>query len=173
MLDTRTLCAALTAFSLASPAVAQSVTRLCVEGATASQCQSVTSSFPLPVTNTPSATPTTVDLTRVLGTALSATNPVPVGPSVATTTHVGSTIAVTNTFQAALAASATRKGCMLQNNGGNAMYVFFGAIGSATTSNAVKLAAGQTVSCNAGNIVLTDAVNVTGTATDAYVVTSQ
>jgi hypothetical protein len=129
----------------ALPARAQSVTRICLENPNnPSQCWPVTPSFGFP--------------TAVAG---------------GSTTHVGSTIAVTNTFQAALAASSARKGCMLQNNGSNAMYVFFGSVGSATTSNSIKLAGGQTVSCNAPGVVITDAVNVTGTATDAYVVTSQ
>jgi hypothetical protein len=124
---------------------AQSVTRICLENpSNPSQCWPVTPSYGFP--------------TAVAG---------------GTTTHVGSTIAATNTFQAALAASSTRKSCMLQNNGTNAMYVFFGTIGSATTSNAIKLAAGQTVSCNAPGVVITDAVAVTGTMGDAYVVTSQ
>lgn len=132
-------------FWLTADAHAQSVTRLCLENPNnPSQCWPVTPSYGFPTT--------------VAG---------------GSTTHVGSTIAVTNTFQAALAASSTRKGCMLQNNGSNTMYVFFGTISSATTSNSIKLAAGQTVSCNVPGVVITDAVAVTGTMGDAYVVTSQ
>lgn len=94
-------------------------------------------------------------------------------PAAGTTTMAGGTIAVTNTFQQALAASATRKGCTLQNNDTNVMLVFFGTIGSASLTNSFKLAAGQAMSCNVGNVVLTDAVNVTGTATGAFVISNQ
>lgn len=96
------------------------------------------------------------------------------GGGTATTTAASGTIAVTNTFQAALASSASRRGCVLQNQGTHTMFVFFGAIGSATTGTSLQVAPGQTVSCsNAGGLVLTDAVNVTGTSGDAYVVDSQ
>jgi hypothetical protein len=91
----------------------------------------------------------------------------------ATTTQAGGTVAVTNTFQTVLAASASRKSCTLQNNDTNVMYVFFGTLGSATLTNSFKLAAGSAISCLVGNIVLTDAINVTGTATGAYVISSQ
>jgi hypothetical protein len=91
----------------------------------------------------------------------------------ATTTTVNSTVSVTNTFQAALAASATRKGCLLQNTGAHVQYIYFGTLGSATTSNSFQINAGQTISCNAGPVVLTDAVGITGTAGDGYIVTSQ
>jgi hypothetical protein len=95
------------------------------------------------------------------------------GLDAATTTMAAGTIAVTNTFQQALAASSTRKGCTLQNNDTNAMRVFFGAIGSATLTNSFVLAAGQAMSCNVGSVILTDAVNITGTATGAYVISNQ
>lgn len=94
-------------------------------------------------------------------------------PITGTTTTANSTIAVTNTFQAALASSATRKGCTLQNTGTHVQYIYFGTIGSATTSNAYQISPGQTISCAAGVIVLTDAVGITGTAGDGYIVTSQ
>lgn len=97
-----------------------------------------------------------------------------ISPLPKTTTTVNSTIAVTNTFQAALAASSTRKSCLLQNTGTHVEYVYFGAIGSATTSNAFQINPGQTISCATVNgLVLTDAVNITGTAGDGYIVTSQ
>ena len=95
------------------------------------------------------------------------------GGSGTTTTVANSTIAVTNTFQAALAASTARKGCLFQNQGTHVMYAFFGAIGGATTAKSIQIQAGQTLSCNTGLIVLTDAFNITGTAGDAYVVNSQ
>lgn len=98
---------------------------------------------------------------------------VTVAPIGKTTTTVNSTISITNTFQAALAASATRAGCTLQNTGTHVQYIYFGTIGSATTSNAFQISAGQTISCTVGLVVLTDAVNITGTAGDGYIVASQ
>jgi hypothetical protein len=91
----------------------------------------------------------------------------------ATTTTVNSTISVTNAFQAALAANTGRAACVLQNTGTHTMYVYFGVLASATTSNGFQIAPGQTISCNVPGVVLQDAVNITGTAGDGYIVTSQ
>lgn len=115
---------------------------------------------------------------------ISTTNPLPVAttgsgtittaPGPVTTTTTNSTVSVTNTFQAALAASGTRKACLLQNTGTHVEYVYYGTIGSATTSNAFQINPGQTISCATTNgLVLTDAVNITGTAGDGYIVTNQ
>lgn len=98
---------------------------------------------------------------------------VPVEPHGVTTTVANSTISVTNTFQAALAASATRLGATLQNQGTHVMYVYFGTIGDATTAKSLQLQAGQTISAASGVVVLTDAINITGIAGDPYVVNSQ
>lgn len=96
------------------------------------------------------------------------------GGSAATNTAVGSTIASTNTFQTALASSATRKGCLFQNQGANVMYAFFGTLGSATLATAIQVQPGQTLSCaSPGGLVLTGNLNATGTSGDAYVVNSQ
>lgn len=94
----------------------------------------------------------------------------------ATTTQTGTTVTTGGTFQSALASSGTRKGCGIFNppDATEFLYVFFGATGSATTSNAIKLAAGQSVSCGAPGIVLTDNVAVTATTTGhAFQVTAQ
>ena len=92
------------------------------------------------------------------------------------TTTASSTIAVTNTFQSALPSPGTskRNGCNIQNTGTHTEYVYFGAIASATTSNAYQLSPGQPISCATySGGVLQDAVSITGTAGDGYVVTSQ
>lgn len=88
------------------------------------------------------------------------------------------TIAVTNTFQSVFTASTGnntgRTGCALQNNSAsNSMYVFFGAIADATIGKSVKLSPGQSVNCNAGNIVLKDEVSITGTSGDAFFAAQQ
>ena len=91
------------------------------------------------------------------------------------TLTANSTISVTNTFQAALAVqTGGRHGCLIQNTGTHTQYVYFGAIASATTSNAFQLSPGQTIACaSVYGVVAQDAVNITGTAGDGYVVTSQ
>lgn len=83
------------------------------------------------------------------------------------------TIAVTNTFQAAIASDVTRKGCRIQNLGANTMYVYVGAITSATTASSFQLATKGTFDCAFGGVVATDAINITGTAADGYVAVRQ
>jgi hypothetical protein len=105
-------------------------------------------------------------------------NAVPVGAGCAsgsvTTTVTNSTISVTNTFQQALAASSSRKSCLIQNTGTHVEFFYFGTIGSATISNAFQVNPGQTISCATPNgLVLTDAVNVAGTSGDGYVAVNQ
>lgn len=103
-----------------------------------------------------------------------AQSPVLTLPSTRTSTNASSTIGVTNTFQSVFAANTLRTSCTIQNNASsNAMYVFFGAIASATTGASVKLAAGQSVNCSVNGIVLTDQVSVTGTSSDAFFAAQQ
>jgi hypothetical protein len=86
-----------------------------------------------------------------------------------TSTNLASTVSVTNTFQSIQVATAGRNGCTVQNNDTNSMWVFFGAIGSATKAKSIVLAAGQAVSCAVGGLgVLTDQISITGTATGVY-----
>lgn len=91
------------------------------------------------------------------------------------TTQTSGTISVTNTFQVALAApTGKRNGCLIQNQGANKMFVFFGPSASATLAKSFQLLAGQTISCGTQtDVVVQDIVNITGTSGDAYVVSSQ
>lgn len=89
------------------------------------------------------------------------------------TLQQGSTISVTNTFQQVLPKDENRHGCAIQNNGTHTMYVFFGPIANATTSNAFQLAAGQPIYCGNYQTVLTSQISITGTSGDAYVWTVQ
>ncbi len=87
-----------------------------------------------------------------------------------------STIAVTNTFQQVFAASTSISGrvaCTIQNTGTNPMYVFFGTTAAATIAKSVKLISGQAVTCDYNNTVLKLAVQITGTATEAYYASQQ
>lgn len=92
-----------------------------------------------------------------------------------------SSISVTNIFQPVFVASISvtgRTSCTIQNTGTNPMYVYFGlnpssVLGEATIANSVKLIAGQAVSCSIDNIVIKNAVWITGTATETYYAAQQ
>lgn len=103
--------------------------------------------------------------------AFAQAQPVITRPYNATTNNASSTIASTNTFQSIWAADTTtvgRTSCTIQNNGTHTMYVFFGPIASATTSNSVQLQAGQVVYCSINGVILRDQVSITGTSGDAF-----
>lgn len=99
------------------------------------------------------------------------------------TTMTGGTIAVTNTFQLILAAGSSltsttqpRSACVVQNNGSNNMWVYFLKTGGTAASKAasIVLQPGQFLYCqNAAGQVLQDAIYITGTSTDTYVVSVQ
>ena len=83
------------------------------------------------------------------------------------------TVTTTNTFQQLLA-SSPRFNCTVEYTGSNTGYVFFGAIAGATTPTSFQLSNKQVISCsNYDGTVLTDAVNVSGTAGDTFVATQQ
>jgi hypothetical protein len=104
---------------------------------------------------------------------------VTINPNGVTTTPTGYTVTTANTFQSVLAASATRKGCLLQNTnagGGDVEYVFFGSNASATKGASIQVAPGGAVNCATGSgQVLTDNVSVTSVAsgTDTGIVNAQ
>lgn len=109
---------------------------------------------------------------------------VPVGPSCAngsptTPAGVTSTMATAaptaGMFSSLLAASTSRKGCTIQNIGTTLGYIYFGANGSATTSNSFQLPVSGSISCNNVNgTVLQDNVSGTcGSGTCAFIVSSQ
>lgn len=94
-------------------------------------------------------------------------------PFQATTAITSGSITSTNTFQSALASNASRRGCLLQNLGSNTMFVYVGALTSATTPQSLQLSTKQTFNCAAGGIVVTDQIAVTGTSGDGFVVLRQ
>lgn len=105
-----------------------------------------------------------------------AQSPVQTWPLPVRTSNASGTIASTNVFQSiwlAASGNAIRRGCTVQNNGSNAMYVFFGPIASATTGNSVKLAAGATANCHVFDIALQDQVSITGTSGDGFYAAQQ
>lgn len=114
---------------------------------------------------------TVVALLKNLATGVA--SPVPTNPK--TTTQAKVTIAVTNTYQQAIASSASRVGCTIQYIAvaGTKGYVFLGAAPADTTTS-FQLTNGQTLNCNIGGVaVAQDAIQVTATATDIFIVANQ
>lgn len=113
-------------------------------------------------------------------TQVSPTNPLPVTPSGSgvvgkTTTEAKVTIAATNTYQTALASSSARVGCTIQYIAvaGTKGYVFFGSTPADTTTS-FQLTSGQALNCAiGGTAVATDAIQVTATQNDIFVVSNQ
>lgn len=87
--------------------------------------------------------------------------------------NLASTLAATGPFQSIAVYDANRSGCTVQNTSANAQYVFFGPIASATIAKSVKLLSGQSVGCNAGPLVLTDQISISGTSGDTFYAATQ
>lgn len=105
-----------------------------------------------------------------------AQTPVVTYPYGVTSYNASEKITVTNTFQSVFTASGINTGrnaCMIQNNGTHNMYVYFGSIANAITPSSVTLAAGASIQCNAGDVVLKDQVSITGTSGDAFFAAQQ
>jgi hypothetical protein len=101
--------------------------------------------------------------------------PSTVTPVTATTTPTGSSVTTHLVFQQALAANSSRKGCLIANTSSDTELVYFGATGSATTTNSIPIAAGASINCASGLIVASDNIAITSKATDGatYVVNAQ
>jgi len=101
---------------------------------------------------------------------------VPGASSGVTAAPVAGTIAVTNTFQALLAAPvspAIRKGCGVQNQGSANMFVYIGASGQSLIKSLI-IPPLSTYSCsNLAGQVEQSALQITGTNPDTYVVWSE
>lgn len=103
--------------------------------------------------------------TAIIGSAASAP---------AASTQISSTIGTGGVFQTALAASATRKGCTLQNTSTHTMSVYVGILGTATTGLSFQVPAGGFFYCGGAGVVVNDAINITtSTTADTYVLASQ
>jgi hypothetical protein len=96
-------------------------------------------------------------------------------PRRATSTTANGSVTTANTFQSALAASATRKGCTIYNTSAAVILMFLGAPGSATSAKSIPIPAGGGLSCTAaGGLVITDQISLTSaTAGATFVVISQ
>lgn len=107
------------------------------------------------------------------GTPFSAANPFPVRtvPGGATSTDASGTVTVGGTYQSVIASSGARKGCLIQNptTASEPLNVKFASMAQPFT-----LAPGAAIGCQAGGIVITDAVTVTAaTAGHAFAALAQ
>lgn len=132
-----------------APAAAQQPVRVCSMNGQATLCAAVNSSSQLSTTAT--TTPGTATTTMATGA--------PTAP----------------TFSSILASSTTRKGCLIQNLSQSVGYVYFGATGSASTSNSFQVPVNGTISCTTYNgVSLTDNVAATcATGTCSFIIASQ
>lgn len=115
--------------------------------------------------------PCSQDLSGHIRTQATAT----IGVAPLTTTEAKLTIAVTGTYQQALPSTVGRKGCTVQYIAvaGTKGFVFLGAAPPDTTTS-FQLTNGQSLNCAVGGLgVATDAINVTATATDIFIVSNQ
>jgi hypothetical protein len=96
-------------------------------------------------------------------------------PIRAGSTSTAGTVAVANTFQSALAALPTRKGCAIYNTSASVELVYLGAPGSASAATAIPVAAGGSFNCGSfQGLVITDQISITSaTAAATFVVVSQ
>lgn len=95
------------------------------------------------------------------------------GPTRATSTPAGGTVATANAYQTALASSPTRLGCAIQNTSTTTLRIGVGS--SPADASAFQIAPGGSFSCSSpGGLVLTDQISVAASAAGAsYVVVSQ
>lgn len=89
--------------------------------------------------------------------------------------NASGTIATLNVFQLVFAASGmsqgqpTRRGCTIQNNDTNDMWVTEGiGVAGSTKAAAVVVAPGGVYTCTIWGVVLTGEIDITGTATGAF-----
>lgn len=95
----------------------------------------------------------------------------PGAPAGATSTDISGTVTLGGTYQTVLAASATRKGCLIQNPT-TATEILSIKVG--TMASPFTVAAGSTFSCGGNGVVVTDAITLTAaTTTHAFAGVSQ
>ncbi len=96
-------------------------------------------------------------------------------PQPVTSVTTAGTVAAANTYQSALAASATRKGCAIYNTSANVELIFLGAPGTATAATSIPIPAGGSFNCGSfQGIVITDQISITSaTVSSTFVVVRQ
>lgn len=96
-----------------------------------------------------------------------------VPPWRAASVTVSAPITSTGVFQSVFSVNLARSGCLIQNKGTHAMWVFFGAITDATEAKGFIVPAGANINCSVGNVVLTDQISITGTSGDTFTAAAQ
>jgi hypothetical protein len=114
----------------------------------------------------------------VASTEIAMSSPLPPGtnslgdvrstPIAYTSTTAAVTIAAAATYQSVLAANPARKGCMIMATSSTTANIRLGAPGTATATNVIPLAAGQTFSCaNVNGTTLGDEISMSTPAANA------
>lgn len=90
-----------------------------------------------------------------------------VRPYATTISNSSLTVTSTNVFQSIWNASIApigRTDCIIQNNGAANMYVYFGPIANALTTNSLTLASGSIFRCANSVVIIHDQISITGTS---------
>lgn len=125
----------------------------------------------LPVTG-PLGTPSVSALTVQGGAG---GTPLTISNQTGTSTPSKITIASTSTYQQALASNSSRKGCTIQYIAvaGTKGFVIFAGSAPGDTTTSFQLGNGDSVNCQTPGMTIPDAIQVTATIGDIFVVTQQ
>jgi hypothetical protein len=111
--------------------------------------------------------PTVCPPSATLGLPVICTNCSPSAPVGASSNPLNGTISVTNTFQSLITQNTNRRACTFQNQGTHTMY--FSIAASPTLANSLQVPPQWFFYCTGlNNVTITDAIQITGTAGDAY-----
>lgn len=94
-------------------------------------------------------------------------------PFQATSVTSPNTVGANGTFFTAIAASPTRRGCLVQNTSANTIFLVVGSTTGITTPQALQIPTKTTFSCAFGVVVITDQISVSGVVGDTYVIVRQ
>lgn len=90
------------------------------------------------------------------------------------TTATGGSITTANSYQSVLAASTSRKGCLIQNTSANTELAWPADPGTADPTKVITIAAGGSLSCNSPGLVISDQISLTSpVAGSTFVVWAQ
>lgn len=79
------------------------------------------------------------------------------------------TVTLTDSFQTIKTADDQRRGCLFQNKGTNTLFVFYGALASATKDGSFEVLTKLYFSTNVGGVNNSDTISITGTTGDKWV----
>jgi hypothetical protein len=159
--------------ALSAPCAAQQPTKLCTPTSQGG-CQDVGPTNALPVDpgagSVPSGAATSANQVQEITNLQTLINQAITLPIPVSMTISGGTVVSGGTFQSVLAASNTRKGCLIFNNGANAGKIFAGTT-AASHTNYIPLAAGQFFACGGTFTVEVQNIDYTSTTNgDSFMV---